>query len=44
MAESTKNNGSYIIEREFLAQISITELVSRIIRAHASEAASQEAV
>lgn len=36
-------NDSYIIEREFMSQISITELISRIIKAHVSLAIEQEA-
>lgn len=44
MSEVESNQGCYTIEREFLAQISITELINRIIRAHISEDADQAAV
>lgn len=43
-AEMKDKNGSYIIEREFLSQISIIELVSRIVKAYVSVATDQEAV
>ena len=43
-AETKNKDGCYTIEREFLNRISITELIGRIIKAHVSEVADQEAV